>query len=67
MGLHTPFTSDALSPALRSGASNTRYQLAGSQVGPYSPAPKRAGAQGYTGPFQPLVDVGRFLLVRFLV
>jgi hypothetical protein len=65
MGLHTPFTSDALSPAIRSGNSNARYQYGGAQTWAPTPSQKRLGDERNSGYFQPPVDVGRFLLVSF--
>jgi hypothetical protein len=66
MGLHTPFTSDALSPAIGSGNSNARYQYGGAQTWAQTPSQKRVGDQRTSGYFQSPIDVGRFLLVSFL-
>lgn len=65
MGLHTPFTSDALSPAIGSGNSTARYQYRGAQTWAPSPSQKRLGDERNSGYFQPPIDVGRFLLVSF--
>jgi hypothetical protein len=65
MGLHTPFTSDALSPAIGSENSNARYQYGGAQTWANTPSQKMVGDQRNSGYSQAPTDVGRFLLVSY--
>jgi len=67
MGLHTPVTSDALSPVTGSGNSNARYRYGGAQTWAQTPSQKMAGNQRNSGYLQSSIDVGRFLLVSSLI
>ena len=67
MGLHTPVTSEALSPVTGSGNSNARYQYGGAQTWAQTPSQKMAGNQRNSGYLQSSIDVGRFLLVSFML